>query len=78
MTVKPVSFPVLPTYMKGQLVRIRPLRCNRRPGEAGVVVHVKVNGQGHTALDKYIVEFEDRNQEEFWRIQLDTALLEEC
>jgi hypothetical protein len=77
MIAKPVSIPMMARYTEGQLVRIRPLRCNRRLGESGVVIHVKLNGQGHTALDKYIVEFEDRDQEEYWSIQLDTALLEE-
>jgi hypothetical protein len=61
----------LTRFEKGQIVRVRPLRCNSRPGESGVVLQVKLDAQGLNALDKYVVSFEDKDQQEFWRIQLD-------
>jgi hypothetical protein len=69
MIAKLVSVPMLPT--NGQLVRVRPVNCNRRHGESGVIVHVKLSVLGERALDRYIVQFDDRDQEEFWSIQLD-------
>ncbi len=71
MTAKLVSIPTPLRYTKGQEVRVRPLNCNRRHGESGIIVHVELNVPGERALDRYIVQFDDRDQEEFWSIQLD-------
>ncbi len=71
MTARFVPIPTPPRYTKGQGVRVRPLNCNRRHGESGIIVHVELNLLGEQALDRYIVQFDDRDQEEFWSIQLD-------
>lgn len=71
MVPKPAQSPSLQRYEQGQIVRIRPLICNRHMGESGVVVQVRPDKSGERALDKYVVQFADNDQDEFWGIQLE-------
>ena len=54
MTAKLVSIPTPLRYTKGQEVRVRPLNCNRRHGESGIIVHVELNVPGERALNRYM------------------------
>jgi hypothetical protein len=74
MTTKLDRIALLPRYEKGQLVRIRSLLRNRRAGQSGFVIQVKPDKRGERVLDKYIVQFADNDQEEFWGIQLEAEL----
>jgi hypothetical protein len=74
MTPRRDPNPSLPRYEKGQLVRVRPLLRNPRLGQSGIVVEVKPDKRGERVLDKYIVQFADNDQEEFWGIQLEAEL----
>jgi hypothetical protein len=71
MTSRETWTPLLPRYQKGQAVRVRPLVCNRHMQETGIVVHVRLDKHGERALDKYVVQFADKDQDEFWSIQLE-------
>ena len=71
MTLKEIGRPLLPRYEKGQAVRVRPLVCNRHMRETGIIVHVRLDKNGERALDKYVVQFADKDQDEFWSIQLE-------
>jgi hypothetical protein len=71
MAPKEAQISLLPRYEKGQAVRVRFLSCNRHMGESGVVVHVRLDKSGERALDKYVVLFADKDQDEFWSIQLE-------
>lgn len=72
MSAKPAPIPLLPQFEKGGLVRVRPVVSNRHRGEVGVVMHAKLDQHGVRVLDKYIVQFADNDQEEFWGIQLES------
>jgi len=39
--------------------------------ETGIIVHVRLDKNGERALDKYVVQFADKDQDEFWSIQLE-------
>ena len=71
MSSKETRRPLLPRYEKGQAVRVRPLVCNRHMRETGIVVHVRLDKNGERALGKYVVQFADKGQDEFWSIQLE-------
>jgi hypothetical protein len=74
MTAKLERIFTLPCYEKGQLVRVRPLLLVPRMGRLGVVTQAKPDRRGEQVLDKYVVEFDDGKQEEFWGIQLEAEL----
>jgi hypothetical protein len=74
MSAKLDRIPSLPSYEKGQLVRVRPLLCNPKKGQAGVVMQVRPDARGTRVLDKYVVQFTDNDEEEFWGIQLEAEL----
>lgn len=74
MTSKQARIPLRPRYEKGQAVRVRPLVCNRHMRETGIVVDVRLDKNGERALDKYVVQFADKDQDEFWSIQLEVEL----
>lgn len=72
MFAEPAPISQLTQFEKGERVRVRPLVCNRHRGETGVVLKVRLDQRGVRVLDKYIVRFDDNDQEEFWGIQLET------
>jgi hypothetical protein len=39
--------------------------------ETGIVVHVRLDKNGERALGKYVVQFANKGQDEFWSIQLE-------
>jgi hypothetical protein len=59
---------------KGQVVRVRDVIWSRWAGQSGVIVEVKPDKRGKRILDKYVVQFADNDQEEFWGIQLEIEI----
>lgn len=56
---------------KGQTVRVRDVIWSRWAGQCGIIVKVKPDNRGKRILGKYVVQFPDNDQEEFWGIQLE-------
>jgi hypothetical protein len=72
MTSKAVSGSSLPRYERGQLVRVRSAFSNRHSAQYGVVVETILSNDGNRTLDKYVIQFADKDQDEFWGIQLES------